>query len=93
MRVADRRAWGERVAKQLAEGIPDLTHVVFLAGERYREFLIRHFADRGIAMSVPMEGLRISEQLNWLGQHSPQPPGESEAEPTHRLEFSRESER
>jgi hypothetical protein len=75
MRVADRRAWGERVAKQLAEGIPDLTHVVILAGERYREFLVRHFADRGVAVSVPMEGLRIGEQLNWLGQHSPQPPG------------------
>jgi Family of unknown function (DUF6884) len=37
MRVADRRAWVERVAKHLEE-IPDLTHVVFLAGERYREF-------------------------------------------------------
>jgi len=73
MRVADRRAWAERVARQLAEAVPDLSHVVFLAGERYREFLARHLADRGIAVSVPMEGLRIGEQLSWLGDHSPQP--------------------
>jgi hypothetical protein len=46
--------------------------VVFLAGERYREFLARHLASRGVEVSVPMEGLRIGEQLSWLGQHSPQ---------------------
>jgi len=73
MRVADRRAWAEWVARQLAEAAPDLSHVVFLAGERYREFLARHLADRGIAISVPMEGLRIGEQLSWLRDHSPQP--------------------
>lgn len=72
MRVADRRAWAERVARQLAEAVPDLSYVVFLAGERYREFLTEHLAGRGVAVSVPMEGLRIGEQLNWLGQHSPQ---------------------
>ena len=73
MGVADRRAWAERVAGQLAEAVPDLSRVVFLAGERYREFLARHLAGRGVAVSAPMEGLRIGEQLSWLGQHSPQP--------------------
>ena len=72
MRVADRRAWGERVTAQLAEAVPDLSQVVFLAGERYREFVARHLADRGVAVSVPMEGLRFGEQLSWLEQHSPQ---------------------
>lgn len=72
MRAADRRAWGERVAAQLAEAVPDLSRVVFLAGERYREFLARHLASRGVEVSVPMEGLRIGELLSWLGQHSPQ---------------------
>ena len=70
--AADRRAWGERVAAQLAEAVPDLSRVVFLAGERYRESLARHLASRGVEVSVPMEGLRIGEQLSWLGQHSPQ---------------------
>lgn len=73
MGVADRRAWSERVAAQLARAVPDLSQVVFLAGKRYREFLARHLAGRGVKVSVPMEGLRIGEQLRWLEQHS-QPP-------------------
>ena len=71
-RAADRRAWGERVAAQLSEAVPDLSRVVFLAGVRYREFLAPNLAGRGVEVSVPMEGLRIGEQLSWLGQHSPQ---------------------
>lgn len=70
-RAADRRAWGERVAAQLNEAVPDLSQVVFL-GRRYRQLLAPHLADRGVGVSVPMEGLRIGEQLSWLGQHSPQ---------------------
>jgi hypothetical protein len=73
MRAADRRAWGERVAAQLVEAVPDLSRVVFLVGERYREFLAEHLVVCGVEVSVPMEGLRIGEQLSWLGQHSPQP--------------------
>lgn len=69
MGVADRRAWSERVAAQLAEAVPDLSRVVFLAGARYREFLAQDLAIRGLEVSVPMEGLRIGEQLSWLGHH------------------------
>jgi hypothetical protein len=73
MAVADRRAWAQRVAEQLMAAVPNLTTAVFLAGERYREFLARHLIHRGVVVSVPMEKLRIGEQLSWLGQHSPQP--------------------
>jgi hypothetical protein len=72
MGVAGRRAWAERVAQQLAVAVPDLTRVAFLAGERYRGFLSEHLTRRGVAVLVPMEGLRIGEQLNWLGRHAPQ---------------------
>jgi hypothetical protein len=72
MGVADRRAWAARVDRQLAEAVPDLARVVFLAGERYREYLAQHLVGRGVAVSVPMEGLRIGEQLSWLGQHTPE---------------------
>jgi hypothetical protein len=70
MGAAKRRAWAERVAHQLVEAVPDLSHVVFLAGERYREFLTRHLAGRGVTVSIPMAGLRIGEQLSWLAQNS-----------------------
>lgn len=73
MGVADRRMWAERVAAQLAETVPDPSQVVLLAGERYREFLARLLEGRDVAVSVPMQGLRIGEQLRWLGQHSASP--------------------
>lgn len=73
MPVAGRLAWGEHVAAQLAEAVPNLSRVVFLAGERYREFLAKHLASRGVEVSVPMEGMRIGEQLNWLAKQSPRP--------------------
>lgn len=71
MGVADRRTWAELVDAQLAEAVSNVSQVVFLAGERYREFLAQHLAARGVTVSVPMEGLRIGEQLSWLGRHSP----------------------
>ena len=73
MGVVDRRAWSERVAAQLAQTVPELSQVVFLAGNRYREFLGHHLTGRGVQVSVPMEGLRIGEQLSWLGKNPPQP--------------------
>lgn len=73
MGVGDRRVWADWVATQLSEVMPDLSQVVFLAGKRYREFLTLHLQRRGVGISVPMEGLRIGEQLSWLGQHSPHP--------------------
>ncbi len=75
MPVAERRAWAERVSERLAAAVPEVSHVVFLAGKRYREFLARYLTDRGVAVSVPMERLRFGEQLSWLGQYSPPPLG------------------
>ena len=75
MRAPDRRAWGERVGAQLAEAVPELARVVFLAGARYREFFAPHLAGRGVEVSVPMEGLAIGKQLSWLERHlSPRAP-------------------
>jgi hypothetical protein len=72
MQVAERRAWAERVARQLAETVPDLARVVLIAGARYREFLAEHLNARSVSVSIPMEGLRIGEQLSWLSQRASQ---------------------
>ncbi|MFM7539323.1 MAG: DUF6884 domain-containing protein [Planctomycetota bacterium] len=69
MPVAARRDWAKRVSAQLQEAMPDMDRAVFLAGHRYREFLVPCFLDRGIAVEVPMQGLGIGEQLSWLGSH------------------------
>ena len=67
--IAERRAWGMQVSEQLAAAEPELSQVVFLAGERYREFLARHLSERGVTVFIPMKGLGIGEQLRWLGKH------------------------
>ncbi len=67
MSVSDRRGWAEKVISQMSETMPKAKHVVFLAGQRYREFLVDHLRNRGVSVEVPMEGLRIGEQLAWLG--------------------------
>jgi len=71
MGIMDRRSWADHVSLQISEAVPDLKQVVFLAGKRYREFLTRHLTDRGVKVSIPMEGLRIGEQLSWLRKHNP----------------------
>jgi hypothetical protein len=66
MALGERRAWADCVARRLAEVVPNLSRVVFLAGKRYREFLKPHLEERGVTTSVPMEGLQIGKQLGWL---------------------------
>ena len=64
--VADRRQWASRVLTQLGPHLDGIGSVVFLAGQRYRELLEPSLRNRGLVVSVPMEGLRIGEQLRWL---------------------------
>ena len=68
MKIRGRRLWAERVFSQLqVSGIADV-RLSFLAGQRYREFLVPQLRGQGIEVEIPMEGLRIGEQLRWLGE-------------------------
>jgi hypothetical protein len=67
MAVADRRRWANKVVSQLAEQPIKPQCIVLLAGARYREFLEPKLKAMGIEVLVPMKGLRIGEQLSWLG--------------------------
>jgi hypothetical protein len=66
MGKADRHRWAERVLSQLGQHLRAVDSVTFLAGQRYREFLEPALRDMGLAVSVPMRGLKIGEQLSWL---------------------------
>lgn len=66
LRKADRLEWAHRVAIQLRELLQPADTVVFLAGQKYREFLEPVVRALGCQISVPMRGMRIGEQLNWL---------------------------
>lgn len=57
------KIWAEEVLLKLKSRIEiSKDEVVFLAGERYRKFLIPHIA----RYSVPMKGLGIGKQLHYL---------------------------
>ena len=66
MRVEERRAWADRVLAALAPCLDGVDTVVFLAGQRYRQFLEPELRERGLAVRVPMSGLRYGQQLAWL---------------------------
>lgn len=63
MKAAEVRQWAERVRGQLAKQA-DLAedHFIFLAGMNYRKYLTPSMD----SYSVPMEGKKIGEQLQFL---------------------------
>ena len=63
MKAAERRTWAKSVIEELREH-SDLynDHFVFLAGTAYRQDLIPYLK----RYSVPMEGLGLGKQLQWL---------------------------
>jgi hypothetical protein len=66
----ERREWSTKVAQELRPHCPVGTSVVFLAGEKYREFLAPTLSELGCNVEVPMEGLAIGEQLHWLSERT-----------------------
>ena len=70
MAIGDRRRWADRVLAQLEDQAIRPERIVMLAGARYREFLEPKLRAMGIHVEVPMEGLRIGEQLSWLTQQT-----------------------
>ena len=66
MRVRERRRWAEGVLAHIETCLDGVDAVVFLAGQRYREFLEPALRDRGLVVSVPMIGLSQGRQMQWL---------------------------
>lgn len=66
MPVRERRAWAERVIAQLQGELSGVDRIVILAGARYREFIMEGLSNMVSEVEVPLEGLRIGEQLSWL---------------------------
>jgi hypothetical protein len=67
--AAERKAWAARVISDLRRHLRLGNHVIFLAGEAYRPGLIDAMHRLGCSVEIPMEGLRIGEQLHWLKEH------------------------
>ena len=66
MGVDERRAWARKVLDELVPQLRGVDRVVILAGERYREFLLPTLRTSCVSVEVPMAGLTIGRQLQWL---------------------------
>jgi hypothetical protein len=66
MRKAERNAWATRVKVQMETRLPAADRIVVLAGQRYRESLMDYLRQRVGTVEVPMEGLAIGRQLQYL---------------------------
>jgi cytoplasmic iron level regulating protein YaaA (DUF328/UPF0246 family) len=66
MPAAARRAWAQRVIHDLQSHLQVGDRVIFLAGLKYRQNLVAPLREMGCTVEIPMQGLRIGEQLRWL---------------------------
>ena len=66
MSTIERREWARRVLMDLRPLVAPGDMVVFLAGDRYRESLVPALREMAVHVEVPMEGLQIGRQLQWL---------------------------
>jgi len=62
----ERRTWAVRVFEQLSRQTNADDRVAILAGKPYRKHLVPLLLERGHQVTIPMEGLRLGEQLAWL---------------------------
>ncbi len=70
MPVNERRSWAEKVLVDLRQKVNPGDKLVILAGVKYRENLIGPLHNMGCDVKIPMEGLGIGKQLQWLSRHN-----------------------
>lgn len=70
MSKPDRSAWFERVSAQLVDALPPGAEVTVLAGIRYRADVVPFLQSKGFIVRIPMAGMRLGYQLEWLKRHT-----------------------
>ena len=67
MKAPEREEWAQNVINQLKErvNLKD-DKIIFLAGKRYREHLVKHMSN----YEIPLEGLGIGKQLKYLKENA-----------------------
>ena len=70
MGVVERRAWGNRVLRQLGERFGPLHGITFEihAGARYVAAIEAGLELAGARIDIPMKGRGLGQQLQWYGQ-------------------------
>lgn len=65
----ERKAWAGLVWSKLDNILKPSDTVTVLAGEYYREFIVPLMVEKGCHVEIPMKGLGIGRQLQWLSNH------------------------
>lgn len=68
MSAAERREWARQVLSDLKKLLEPGDHAAILAGEKYRENLIKPIQDMDCNVEIPMQGLGFGRQKGWLKQ-------------------------
>jgi len=67
----ERRQWSEIVVKQLIAIAPPPAELIILAGKLYREGIVEPLQNAGYNTTIPLQGLGIGKQLQWLNSNTP----------------------
>jgi hypothetical protein len=67
---SERQSWAQKVLAELRPRLRAGDRVIVLAGQRYREFLVSALLQHGCDVQVPLEGMRIGRQLQWLSRRA-----------------------
>lgn len=70
MMKPERKAWAYGVLGDIALRLPEMSQVVILAGNNYREYLEESLSAR-MPTWAPLRGLGIGQQMAWLDAHTP----------------------
>ena len=71
MSAKERRAWAEKVRQQMESQLPNADKIVIFAGATYRRYLLPYLERRFPNVEIPMQRLKIGQQLQWL-DHAPE---------------------
>lgn len=62
----ERRQWSAIVLEQVQQTLNIQNEIHIFAGMRYREYLVPLLGKAGYTVVLPLEGLKIGQQLSWL---------------------------
>ncbi|WP_338452541.1 hypothetical protein R4Z09_12070 [Niallia oryzisoli] len=66
MIAEERREWADRVGEELISEFTNQPEIYFFAGEKYRQYLVPILENAGSKCHVPLKGMQIGEQLQYL---------------------------
>jgi len=68
MTEKQRQIWSIKIYHQLKNHLKNIDNIIFFAGVNYRKYLAPQLIKDGYKVDIPMKGLGIGKQMQWLGK-------------------------